>query len=96
MLDYKLKIGLVPERRWLADAATRQGIFRPSSAVENKNKIVKYIKDNFTDDKTSFVDLEWLNDEGLLSENSDCAKVKERLDAEGVDAIFIIHCNFGN
>lgn len=96
MLDYKLKIGLVPERRWLADAATRQGIFRPSSAVENKNKIVKYIKDNFTDDKTSFVDLEWLNDEGLLSENSDCAKVKERFNAEGVDAIFIINCNFGN
>ena len=43
MLDYKLKIGLVPERRWLADAATRRGIFQPSKAVDNKNEIVKYI-----------------------------------------------------
>ena len=76
MLDYKLKIGLVPERRWLADAATRRGIFQPSKAVDNKNEIVKYIKDNFSDENTEFVDLEFLNDEGLLIETSECPKVK--------------------
>lgn len=96
MLDYSLKIGLVPERRWLADAKTRQGIFAPKHAVANKNRIVKYIKDNFTDEKTEFVDLEWLNEEGLLSENSDCERVKKEFEKQGVDAIFIINCNFGN
>ena len=96
MLDYSLKIGLVPERRWLADAKTRKGIFAPKYAVENKNRIVKYIKENFSDEKTEFVDLEWLNDEGLLSENGDCARVKAEFEKRGVDAIFIINCNFGN
>ena len=96
MLDYKLKIGLVPERRWLADAATRRGIFQPSKAVDNKNEIVKYIKDNFSDENTEFVDLEFLNDEGLLIETSECPKVKAEFEKQGVDAIFIINCNFGN
>lgn len=96
MLDFKLKIGLIPERRWLADAATRKGIFCPGKAVENKNKIIKYIEENFSDDITEFVDLEWLNDEGLLSENSDCRIVRDEFKKQGVDAIFIINCNFGN
>ncbi len=96
MLDYKLKIGLVPERRWLADAATRKGIFQPSKAVDNKNVVVKYIKENFTDENTEFVDLEFLNDEGLLIETSECPKIKAEFEKQGVDAIFIINCNFGN
>ena len=96
MLDYKLKIGLVPERRWLADQATRKGIFEPAKAKENKDKVVKYIIENFTDDKTEFTDLEWLNEEGLLFNNSDCEKVCDYLKKEKVDAIFIINCNFGN
>ena len=96
MLDYTLKIGLIPERRYLADAATRKGIFAPKYAIENKNEIIKYIKDNFTDEKTTFTDLEWLNEEGLLSDNGDVDIVKEYLVKEKVDAIFVINCNFGN
>lgn len=96
MLDYKLKIGLIPERRWLADAATRKGIFESKAAVENKNHILKHIKSVFRNENTCFTDLEWLNDEGLLSENSDCEKVRDYLLQQKVDAIFIINCNFGN
>lgn len=96
MLDFKLKIGLVPERRWLADAATRKGIFAPAHAVANKNVVVKYIKEHFSDEKTEFIDLEWLNDEGLLSENGDCTRVRDEFKKQDVDAIFIINCNFGN
>lgn len=96
MLNYNLKIGLVPERRWLADSATRKGIFQVSSAVENKVAAVNYIKKHFSDEKTEFVDLDWLNEEGLLSETSDCERIKEEFTRQGVDAIFVINCNFGN
>lgn len=96
MLDYKLKIGLVPERRWLADAATRKGIFEPRYAVKNKEHVIPYIREHFSDDITEFVDLDWLNDEGLLSEKRDVQRVKEAFVKQGVDAIFIINCNFGN
>ena len=96
MLDYKLKIGLVPMRRHLADAATRKGIFEPKKAWENKEKVLPYIKESFSDDKTEFTDLAFLNDEGLLFDPYDAPRVAEELKAEGVDAIFLINCNFGS
>ncbi len=96
MLDYKLKIGLVPDVRDLGDFDTRKGIFDPRIASKIKDGIVKYIKDNFTDEQTSFCDMEWLNPLGVYYKNSDCTKVCEYLKSESVDAIFIINCNFGN
>ena len=92
----KIRIGLVPERRWLADQKTRKGIFQPSYAIDNKNHVLDYIKKNCADENTEFTDLEWLNDEGLLFENDDVEKVVDYLKAEKVDALFIINCNFGN
>lgn len=96
MLDYKVKIGLVPDIRNLGDFATRKGIFEPAKGAERKNVVLKYIKDNFGDENTCFVDLEWLNDLGVLYDNADCEKVCSYLKEEKVDAIFIINCNFGN
>ena len=40
----KIRIGLVPERRWLADQKTRKGIFQPSYAIDNKNHVLDYTK----------------------------------------------------
>lgn len=96
MLDYKLKIGLIPDIRDLADFKTRKGIFEPAKGVENKNKAVAYIKNHFADEITEFTDLEWLNEYGVLYKNTDCGKVCDYLKKEKVDAIFIINCNFGN
>ena len=96
MLDYKVKIGLVPNVRDLFDFSTRKGIFEPAKGVENKNKAVEYIKAKFADDQTEFCDLEWLNDLGVLYKNTDCEKVCEYLKEQKVDAIFLINCNFGN
>ena len=39
MLDFKVKIGLVPIVRDLFDFATRKGIFEPAKGVENKDKV---------------------------------------------------------
>lgn len=96
MLDYKVKIGLIPDVRDLGDFATRKGIFEPAKGVLRKNEVVKYIKDNFSDENTAFTDLEWLNELGVLYKNSDCDTVCDYLRKEKVDAIFIINCNFGN
>jgi L-fucose isomerase-like protein len=95
MLNYKIKIGLVPERRFLP-GPKRTGIFNPDYAVANKNEAVKYIRDNFEDELTEFTDLEWLNEEGLLFLNEDVDRVAEYLREQKVDAIFIMNCNFGN
>ncbi|MBQ8525262.1 MAG: hypothetical protein IJ460_00865 [Clostridia bacterium] len=96
MLNYKIKIGLVPDVRDLFDFSTRKGIFEPAKGVESKNKVVDYIKNNFQDDITEFCDLEWLNELGVVYKNSDCDTVCEYLRKEQADAIFIINCNFGN
>lgn len=96
MLDYKVKIGLVPDVRDLFDFATRKGIFEPAKGVDNKNKVVKYIREHFADGITEFCDLEWLNELGVLYKNTDCDRVCDYLREQRVDAIFIINCNFGN
>ena len=96
MLDYRLKIGIIPGRRDIADAATRKGIFEPAAAVANKETAVPYIKEHFSDEMTEFVDIEWLNGEGLLYKTSDAAVVAKRFKEEGVNAVILVNCNFGN
>ena len=95
MLNYKLKIGLLPIRRWIKEPPKRIGIFQSDYAVENKNACVKYIKEKYADEQTEFADIEWLNDEGLLYLDGDCDKVAEYFKEEKIDALFIINCNFG-
>ena len=96
MLDYSLKIGIICGRRDIADAATRKGIFEPAAAIANKEKVVPYIKETFSDEMTEFVDVEWLNDEGLLIKNTEVDEVVKRFKAGGVNAIILANCNFGN
>ncbi len=95
MLNYKLKIGLIPERRYLP-GPKRTGMFNSDYADANKEKAFKVIKEQFTDQDTEFFDLDWLNDEGLLIETKDCQQVADYMKEKKVDAIFIINCNFGN
>lgn len=95
-MNYKLKIGLLPIRRWIKEPPKRYGIFQSDFAVDNKNKCVPYIKEHYTDFQTEFVDIEWLNEEGVLCLDSDCDKVAEYFKEQKIDALFIINCNFGN
>lgn len=95
MLNYKLKIGLLPIRRWIKEPPKRIGIFQSDYAVENKNACVEYIRKKYADEQTEFADIEWLNDEGLLYLDSDCDKVADYFKEQKIDALFIINCNFG-
>ncbi len=95
MLNYHLKIGLLPIRRYIKEPPKRIGIFQSDYAVENKIACLKYIKEHYSDEQTTFVDIDWLNDEGLLYLDADCDKVAEYFRKEEIDALFIINCNFG-
>ena len=93
MLQYNVKIGLAPMRR---DVTPRPGIFNWEKAEERGHRMVAYIREHFTDDKVSFVDLEGINPVDVMYCDEDAQKVIDRFNAEKVDAVLIINCNFGN
>ncbi len=93
MLNYQVKIGLAPMRR---DVTPRPGIFNWEKAEERGHRIVKYIKEHFTTDKVTFVDLEGINPVDVMYCEADVPKVVEKFKAEKVDAVLVINCNFGN
>lgn len=96
MLNYNLKIGLLPVRRYIKEPPKRIGIFQSDYAVENKRKCVAHIKKEYTDGQTQFVDIDFLNEEGLLYLDADAEKVADYFREQKIDALFIINCNFGN
>jgi L-fucose isomerase-like protein len=93
MVDYKVKIGLVPVRR---DVPARPGIFNWEKAEERGRKAVSYIKEHYSSSKVSFTALEGLNSRQVLFRNEDASKAAEMLNREKVDGIIIINGNFGN
>lgn len=95
MLNYKLKIGVLPLRRLIKEPPKRIGMFQSDYAIENKNATLKYLREKFQDENTQFIDLEWLNEEGLLCKPEDCESVSEYFIKEKIDALFIVNCNFG-
>lgn len=93
MLNYHVKIGLVPIRR---DVTPRPGIFNWEKAEERCAAAVSYIEEHFTCENVSFVDLKGINDVDVLYSDRDVDAVVERFQKEKVDAVFLINGNFGN
>lgn len=95
MFDYKVKIGLVPMRR---DTNNRpKGTFLTwYSAEERGERFVRYIEENFSSEKVSFVDSKGLGTKDLIHDARSADAMVERMKREGVDAVFIVNCNFGN
>jgi L-fucose isomerase-like protein len=85
---YKIRLGFLPTRRNL----NRPNLFNSEHAIEEKRKIEAYMKAKGVD----FVNLDFLNDEGLIFLGSDAEKVADHFQAMKVDALFAPHCNFGN
>lgn len=93
MLNYHVKVGLVPIRR---DVTPRPGIFNWEKAEERCAAAVAYIEEHFTSENVSFVDLKEINAVDVLYSDKDVDAVIERFQAEKVDAVFLINGNFGN
>lgn len=75
----------------LGYAPTRREVFSREDALKYKNKIFNKIKSL----DYRVVDIEDINEDGLLIEDKDVAPVVEKFKREKVDCIFAPHCNFG-
>lgn len=95
MLNYKVKIGLMPLRRNTTDRP--KGTFLTwYSAEERARKNVEYIEKNFSSDNVEFCDTKGLGNKDLIFDDASAAAAIERFKEAEVDALFIINCNFGN
>ncbi|GAA0181305.1 L-fucose/L-arabinose isomerase family protein [Clostridium sediminicola] len=70
---------------------TRRDVFSVSEAIKYKGEIKKVIENYDVD----IIDLEGINEEGLLYDQKDLFKVIDRMKEANVDALFFPHCNFG-
>jgi L-fucose isomerase-like protein len=82
-MDFEVKLGVAP---------TRRSIFSKEDALKFKELTLKKLKEFNID----YVDIEDVNKEGLLYDESDVEKVVEKFKAEKVNALFFPHCNFGS
>jgi len=78
----RLKIGYAP---------TRRGGFSTEAALRYKN----IVRERILQMDADFVDLEGINEQGLLMDEESAAKTIARFQKENVDAVFFAHCNFG-
>ena len=72
-------------------APTRRSIFSAPDA----RKFRKIVADRLRDLDIEFVDIDDVNDEGLLFSEEDRQVVLEKFRAAKVDGLFMPHCNFG-
>lgn len=83
MMNHKVIVGFAP---------TRRRIFSAEDAVKYKN----LIKTKMDSMGIEYVDIEDINDEGLLRCAEDVDAVVKKFSEAGVNALFIPHCNFGS
>ena len=83
-----IKLGFAPTRRSMVG----EKAFNKAEAQKWKKLIESKIKEY----KIDIVNLDFLNEEGLLFDGLDSKKVAKKFIEEDVDAIFAPHCNFGS
>ncbi len=94
MLYNQLTIGLAPCRRWRD--AKKTVYCNPEIAQAIKRDVVRHIRVRYETEDVRFVDIDFLNDEGLMSDIAEAPAVAEHFRRNGVDAVFIVNCNFGS
>ena len=92
MLNYKVKIGLVPMRRNTTNRPPKT-FLTWVSAEERGHRFVKYIEDNFTSEHVEFVNVNGMGHNDLIFDDDSAAAVVEKFQTEKVDAVIIINGN---
>lgn len=75
----------------LGFAPTRRSIFSAPDAIKYR----KLTADRLKELGITFVDITDINEEGLLYDDGDMQKIAAKFKAEGIDGLFLPHCNFG-
>ena len=75
----------------LGFAPTRRSIFSAPDAIKYRGLTKERLKELNID----FVDIDDINDEGLLYDEKDRLKIVEKFKREKIDGLFFPHCNFG-
>lgn len=86
-----LIIGVAPLRR----TAWTHKPFNQPEAVKYKNSILDFLK-RYEESDVTFIDLEGITEDGLLSNIPDADRIADYFSAKKVDAVFVPHCNFGS
>lgn len=79
------------ERIRIGYAPTRRSIFSAPDAVKYRKLTAGRLRELGVD----FVDIEDINEEGLLYKEEDRLKIVEKFKREKVDGLLLAHCNFG-
>ncbi|MCR5004780.1 MAG: sugar isomerase [Clostridiales bacterium] len=89
MYDYrKFTLGVAPTRRDFFPA--------PANARQVKERMMVRLQEIFAGiEDLTVVDLEGINEEGMLYDYADVPKAEKKFKEAGVDAVFFPHCNFG-
>ena len=82
MTKANIKIGYAP---------TRRAIFSAPAAIEYR----KLIADRLRELGIDFVDIDDINEEGLLFDDEGMDKIAEKFKREKIDGLFLPHANFG-
>lgn len=82
------------EKIILGYCPTRRFVFSVSEAQKYKNLILERIK-TFYPAVVEIIDINDINNEGLLFDQGDLDKVITKFKSAGVDGVFFPHCNFG-
>ena len=75
----------------LGYAPTRRSIFSAPDAIKYRGLTADRLKELGID----FVDIDDINEEGLLYNDDDMKKIAAKFKSEGIDGLFLPHCNFG-
>ncbi len=75
----------------LGYAPTRRSIFSAPDAIKYRGLTADKLREMQVD----FVDIDDINEEGLLYDDNDVPKIVEKFKREKVDGLLLAHCNFG-
>ena len=75
----------------LGFAPTRRSIFSAPDAIKYRGLTADRLRELGID----FVDINDINEEGLLYDENDRLKIVEKFRKEKIDGLFLPHCNFG-
>lgn len=75
----------------LGFAPTRRSIFSAPDAIKYRGLTAERLKEL----GVAFVDITDINEEGLLYDDNHVKVIAEKFRAQGIDGLFLPHCNFG-